>query len=151
MAQTQLPPQVVQYSIDHVSIKKIAYWLTMDTLTVSVPIIDLYVAPMAATDWHDPKAVKIGSIAALPPGARNCMDDVDKAGDPAADVSSAVCDVPLSEAGEAALAGYVKAYKTTPFKLIASTRVVAHGGDPVPAGMLAFGLRPTVTFSLFSN
>jgi hypothetical protein len=150
-AQTQLPAPVVQYTIDRVRIKKVAYWITRGGLNVAVPPIDLYVAPSAAVDELDPKAEKIGSIAGLPAGAMSCLDNVDKAGDPAAGITSAVCDVPLTDSGERALAEYVKAYKTTPFKLIAHTRIVAHGDDPVPSGMLEFVVRPTVTFSLLSN
>jgi hypothetical protein len=149
-AKTPLPAPVVQYSIDHVRIKKLAYWLTRDELNVAVPPIDLYVAPVAAVDERDLKAEKIGSIAGLPAHASNCVDNVDKAGDPAAN-TSAVCDVELSETGQAALARYIKEYKSTPFKLIAHTRIVARGDEPVPSGMLEFVVRPTVTFSLLSN
>ncbi len=150
MAQTQLPSPVVQHTIDRVRIKKVAYWLTHANLNVAVPPIDLYVAPSAAVDELDPKAEKIGSIAGLPAGASSCLDNVDKDGDSAA-LMSPVCDVALTESGQAALATYVKAYKTTPFKLIAHTRIVAYGNDPVPSGMLEFVVRPTVTFSLLSN
>ena len=45
-----LPPAVVQYTVDDVSIKKIAYWVADNTLNVPLPSVDLYVAPAAAKE-----------------------------------------------------------------------------------------------------
>jgi hypothetical protein len=145
--QTPLPGPVETYAVDHVNIDRVAYWLTNDSLNVAVPQIDLYVAPFAANDASDPKAQLIGSVASLPAHAASCADARDTHGDSAAG-NSPVCDVKLSEAGAAALASYVRDYKTTPFKLIAHTRIVARGGDPMPTGMIEFWLRLTVSFSL---
>jgi hypothetical protein len=141
-----LPSEVVQYGVDKVSIQKIAYWIMNNQVNVEIPPIDLYVASAAAKDESDPSAKLIGTIAKLPPGSQ-CTDSADPAGDKAAPSSAAVCDIKLTDAGQAALAGFVKDYKT-PFQFIAHTKVVAHGGDPLPAGDLAFFVRPTVQFSI---
>ena len=146
LSMQSLPAPVVQYGVDHVTIEKIAYWIMNDQVNVDIPPIDLYVASAAAKDENDPSAKLVGTVAKLPAGATQCGDPADKAGDPAAN-GRPVCDVPLSESGQAALAGFVKNYKT-PFQLIAHAKVVAHGGEPLPSGDLSFFVRPTVQFSV---
>jgi hypothetical protein len=141
-----LPAPVVQYGVDKVSIEKIAYWIMNNQANVEIPPIDLFVASSAAKDEKDPSAKLVGTVAKLPPKSQ-CTDAADAAGDKAAPAGVSVCDVKLSDAGESALAGFVKDYKT-PFQLIAHTRVVAHAGEPLPTGALSFFVRPTVLFSV---
>lgn len=140
-----LPADVVQYSVEGVSIKKVAYWL-QDHVDVAVPSIDLYVAPAAATRWDDPEATLLGSMAALPPNAAACADSVDSAGDAAAG-DAVVCDLKLQDSGKTALASYVKSYNT-PFQLIAHTVVTAKAGETWPSGSIDYWVRPTVSFSV---
>jgi hypothetical protein len=149
-ANTPLPPAVLQYSIDHVSIKRIAYWVVHDGLNVPVPKIDLYVAAAGAKDETDRSAVQVGSVAMLPAKAVACADSVDS--DAAAPSGKTVCDVPLTDAGQAALANFVKQAASpstqVPFQLIAHTKVTAKAGDPIPSGDLQFAVHPSVSFSL---
>lgn len=148
LSQQSLPPAVVRYGVDTVTIEKVAYWIVKNTVNVPVPPIDLYVASSAAKDERDPSAKQIGSVTMLPAKSATCADTVDSKGDPmAATTMSTVCDVRLSETGQAAMALFVKDYKT-PFQFIAHTRIVAHGGDPLPVGTLDFFVRPTVSFSV---
>jgi hypothetical protein len=148
-AQTPLPSDAVQFGISAVAIDRIAYWVAAggNTLNVATPPFDLYVAPQAAMDEHDANAVKLGSVASLPAGSDACADMVDSKGDPMAG-SQRVCDVPLTQAGQAALSDYIKNYKTAPFKIIVAATINATGGTPVPAGMLDFFVRPSVTLSI---
>src|SRR5438270_2751058 len=142
-----LPPEVVQYGVDKVSIEKIAYWV-MDSVNVEIPPIDLYVAAAGAKDESDASAKLVGTVAKLPANARACTDAADPAGDPMANTQMlSVCDAKLSDAGQTALAAFVKDYKT-PFQFIARSKVVAHAGDPLPTGTLSFYVRPTVKFSV---
>jgi len=149
-ANTPLPSAVLQYSIDHVSIKRIAYWIDLDGLNVPVPKIDIFVAAAGAKDETDRSAVQVGSVAMLPAKAVACADSVDT--DAAAPSGKTVCDVPLTDAGQAALANFVKqaANPSTqvPFQLIAHTTVTAKAGDPIPSGELQFSVHPSVSFSL---
>ncbi len=145
LSQQMLPAGVVQYTVDGVSIKKIAYWLS-NNLNIAVPQIDLYVAPSAAKDETDPEATLVGSLAMLSAGATACADDVDPKGDSAAG-GLVVCDLKLTDSGKSALAGFVKAYQT-PFQFIAHAVVVAHGGDPLPNGTIDYYVHPSVSFSL---
>jgi hypothetical protein len=146
LSQQNLPSPVVQYGVDRVGIDKIAYWVMTNTVNVEIPPIDLYVASSAAKDEHDPSAKLVGTVAKLAARSATCGDAPDPKGDPAAN-GAVVCDVGLKSDGEAALAEFAKNYKT-PFQFIAHTKVVAHGGDPLPVGTIDFWVRPTVSFSI---
>lgn len=144
--QMSFPKEAIQYGVDAVEIKRVAYWVMTNTLNVAVPAIDVYVAPQAAKDETDPKAVRLGTVASLPAKSTVCADPKDGKGDPLAN-GAAVCDVPITDAGKAALAAFAKDYKT-PFQVIAHTIVNAKAGDPLPSGSLDFYVRPTVGLSI---
>ncbi len=146
-AKTPVPNEVLNFAIDHVTISKIAYWAMKNTLTITTPPIEIYVAPEAATDEKDAKAVLLGSVASLPANSRACGDTPDAA-DPAAKMGQTVCDMMLTEPGKTALAEYVKNFKTTPFKIIAHATLTAKGGESVPSGDIDLFVRPTVRFSI---
>ena len=146
LSMQSLPSEVVQFGVDKVSIEKIKYWIMNNQVNVEIPPINLYVAASAAKDEGDPSAKLVGTVAKLPPKSQ-CTDSADTDGDKAAPSGVAVCDVKLTDAGETALAAFVKDYKT-PFQFIAHTKVVAHAGDPLPTGSLSFFVRPTVQFSI---
>jgi hypothetical protein len=143
---TPLPSPVVQYGIDHVTIEKIAYWIMTNTVNVDLPPIELYVAASAAKDQNDASAKLVGTVAKLPARSGACADAADGDKDEPSN-GAPVCDIKLDEAGQAVLAAFIKNYKT-PFQFIAHTKIVAHGGDPVPVGTIAFFVRPTVQFSV---
>jgi hypothetical protein len=146
LSQQNLPAPVVTYGVDTVSVEKVAYWIMTNTVNVVMPPIDLYVASSAAKDERDPSAKLIGSVAMLAAKSAVCADAADHdTTEPS--MGAAVCDVKLSETGQAAMALFVKDYKT-PFQLIAHTRIVAKGGDPLPVGTINFFVRPTVSFSV---
>jgi hypothetical protein len=148
LSMQSLPAPVVQYGADKVSIQKIAYWVMTNRVNVDIPPIDVYVASAAAKDENDASAKLVGTVAKLPAMSHTCADPADSAGDQAAAmVMAPVCDVKLMDAGESALASFVKDYKT-PFQFIAHVKIVAHAGDPLPTGTLAFFVRPTVEFSV---
>lgn len=146
LSRQSLPGPVVQYGVDTVHVEKVAYWIMSNTVKSPIPPIDLYVAPAAAKDETDKRAMQIGSVAMLPAKSAVCGDAADPKGDPGAN-GAAVCDLKLTPQGELALAAFVKDYKT-PFQFIAHTRLVARGGDPLPTGTLDFFVRPTVSFSV---
>lgn len=148
LSQRNLPGPVVQLGAETVDVEKLAYWIMSNTVNVPLPPIDLFVAPAAAKDENDQRAVKLGSIAMLPARSTTCGDPLDREGDAAAG-GAAVCDLKLTTPGALALAAFVKDYKT-PFQLIAHARMVARGGDPLPVGRLDFSLRPTVSFSVLN-
>jgi hypothetical protein len=146
-ARTPLPSDVVQFGISSVSIDKIEYWIAGNTLNVATPPLDLFVAPDAAADERDPTAVKLGTVASLPAKSVSCGDTQDPKGDQSSQ-GAKVCDVPLTADGQRTLAGLVKNYKTSPFKIIAHTIVTASGGTPVPAGTIDLFVRASVTLNV---
>jgi hypothetical protein len=143
-----VPAPVVQYGVDNVRIEKVAYWVATNTANVTIPPIDLFVASSAAKDQLDPSAKLIGSVASLAPRSPACADPADNAGDVKMLANGApACDVTLSDSGRAAMATFVKDYKT-PFQLIAHAKITARGGDPLPVGTIDFFVRPSVSFSI---
>jgi hypothetical protein len=144
--QMSFPKEAVQYGVDAVDVKRVAYWVMTNTLNVTVPSIDVYVAPAAAKDEADPKAVRLGTVASLPAKSTVCADPKDPKGDPLA-MGAQVCDVPITDAGKSALQALAKDYKT-PFQVIAHTVMVAMPGTPLPSGMIDFYVRPTVGLSI---
>lgn len=145
-AQTPLPDDATRFGIDAVAIDHVAYW-GANSLNVATPPVDLYVAAEAAKDETDPSAVKLGSVAPIPASSGRCGDPADTE-DPAAKSGQMVCDMPLTDAGQKALAGFVKNFRSEPFKLIVRATITAKGGDPIPEGSLDLFVRPSVTLSI---
>jgi hypothetical protein len=138
-----LPSEAIMYGINFVSIGKVEYWSSNDTLNFNTPLIDIYVAPMTAQD--ETGGTKLGSIGPIMPGGTpTCSDTHDT--DSAAGMSM-VCDMPLDSDGENALANFVKDYKT-PFQFFAHTTVSAMAGEPLPAGTLDFTVRPVISIGI---
>jgi hypothetical protein len=146
-AQNPLPDNAVRFGISAATIKKVAYWVANNTLNVATPPIQIFVAPEAAKDQNDPDARLLGTVAPLPARSRTCADTHDGDGDPAAPSGSPVCDVSLNSDGATQLESYVANYKT-PFQVIVHATVTAHGGDPIPSGMIDFSVRPTATIGI---
>jgi hypothetical protein len=153
-AMTPLPSEAVTLGINLVDLRKIDYWVVppgggAKELNVATPPIDLYVAPMAAKDEHDPQATLLGTVGTLPAGSTTCSDPQDP--QPPADPNMKgfiVCEVPLSGAGKDALGGFVKNFRNAPFQIIAHTVITVAGGTPLPSGSLDFFVQPTVALSI---
>jgi hypothetical protein len=152
-AMTPLPSEALQFGISFVDLQRIDYWAVppmngQPELNVTTPPIELYVAPMAALDEHDPQATLLGTVAPLPAGSTTCMDDVESS--PATHVSAGttVCKVKLNGPGADALGGFVKNFKSAPFQIIAHTIITVAAGTPIPSGTLDFNVQPTVQLSI---
>jgi len=152
-AMTPLPEEALSFGISFVDLQKIDYWAVppmngQPELNVATPPIELFVAPMAAVDEHDPQATLLGTVATLPAGSTTCTDDVD--GSPATSVSAGttVCKVKLNGPGADALGSFVKNFKSAPFQIIAHTIITVAAGTPVPSGTLDFNVQPTVELSI---
>ena len=146
--ETSFPPQAIEFGVDVVEVKRVNYWIDDNQLNVATPQIEIYVAPAAARDEHDAKAALLATVASLPAKSKACADPVYAKGDPKA-VGVSVCSAPLPEAGKAALAAFVKDYKTA-FQIIAHATIVAKPGDPIPSGSINFSARPTVGLKILN-
>jgi hypothetical protein len=140
--QSTFPQSAISVGINFVNIKKVEYWVVSNTLTVSTPPVDLYVAPASAKDQT--MGTLLGSISPLSPKSAACSDARDS--DSAAG-SLMVCDVTLNQAGVDALANFAKDYKTE-FQIIAHATVTAEGGEPIPAGAIDFVVRPVISIGI---
>lgn len=146
-AKTSVPDAVINSSSISVSIQKIAYWLPANTLNFPTPPVDIYVGPASANDERDSGVTKLGSVASLPAGSRACGDTADTS-DPAAKQGQMVCDMMITADGNKALSGFLKAFKTAPFKIFAHALYEAPRGSKIPGGAITVDVRPTVRFSL---
>jgi hypothetical protein len=132
----ETPPQSVDLkaevpelsSLDHqtvidVTISRITYDDTANTLNVNLPEVEIYVAPQGATSSADPSASKFGTV------------PVTLAGTTIAGGS-----VALDPAGQNAFVGFAHDFGT-PFVFIAKTTVIVPGGTPLPAGAIDIEIR----------
>lgn len=101
-----------------VSINKIAYKVTENTMNVDSPEMTVYVAPGSVMSPGDPQAQAIGTIAVVPAGTTIEEQDV-----------------LLSDGGREILAGFMKQY-SVPFNVIIGTTIDITPGDVVPTGKL---------------
>jgi hypothetical protein len=107
---------ISQQSLVDVTISKISYDVTTNTMNVDLPAIDLYVADQGASSTSDPSATKFGTVPATPAGA-----------------TLAGGSVTLTPEGQAAFIGYAHNFGTS-FVFIGRTTVVVPGGTPIPMG-----------------
>ncbi len=101
-----------------ISIDRIAYTVSENTMNVDTPELTVYVAPGSVMSPGDPGAEAIGTLPAI-----------------AAGVTVEEQDVVLTENGREILADFMKRY-SQPFNIIVGTDVDIHAGDPIPRGTL---------------
>ena len=101
-----------------ITIKRIAYEVTENTLNVPTPEMTVYVAAEGVMSPGDAGAEAIGVV---PPVAAGTTVDVQ--------------DIELTATGHDTLARYMKQY-SQPFNIIIGTDIVIHAGDEVPTGKL---------------
>ncbi len=143
--QTGFPPDAIRFGISAVTIEKIAYWVSSNSLNVATPHIDLFVAPASAQD-ETQGGVLLGSVASLPAGSASCADPADPTVDANAN-GAAICDLPLTSAGQSALAGFAKNASTS-FQILAHAQFQIVGGEPIPAGAINFTVRPAINIGI---
>jgi hypothetical protein len=98
-----------------------------NTLNVSTPPVELYVAPANITD--STKAQRIATIPAQPPGSHMMVT------------------VPLDEASQQVFSNFARDFQT-PFNLILSTTILVKSGQPTPQGRIDFTVGGTVEAKL---
>jgi hypothetical protein len=143
-SQNAFPSVAIQYGIRSVGLDKVVYWVFSNSLNLSTPPIDLYVAPDGPlTD--DSQWTRLGSIMPLNPKSTSCGDDKDQDG--AAPTGTPVCRLPLNDAGKARLATLARDYLTK-FQIIARTTLAIKAGGPLPSGTIDFFVRPTISIGI---
>jgi hypothetical protein len=106
-----------------VTVSRITYDVTANTLNVDLPLLEIYVAAEGATSTADPSASKFGTIPGTP--ARTTI---------------AGGSVALDSAGQSAFVGFAHEFGT-PFVFIAKASVIVPGGTPLPMGAIDIDIR----------
>ena len=132
LSMQSLPSPVVQYGVDHVSIKKIAL-LDHEEQRAT------WTSRPSTSTWRRrrprTRTIPAPSWSAPSPSCRRASPCTDPADSDRRRRRRRRAGVRphAHRRGQSALAAFVKDYKT-PFQFIAHTKVVAHGGDPLPVG-----------------
>jgi hypothetical protein len=110
-------------SVIDVTISKISYDITQNTLNVDLPAVELYVASKDATSPSDKSAKLFGTVPPTEHG-KTLTDGT----------------VALDPQGQEAFKGFAHNFGT-PFVFMARTKVVVPGGTPLPMGALSLTIK----------
>lgn len=113
-----------------VSVKRVYYTISENTLDVDSPPLTVYIGPEGTMAPGDTGAQAIGTIAPVPAGQ-----------------TVADADVELTDTGRDILAEFMKDYQT-PFNLVVGADVVLEAGDDLPTGKLVATVGATATAGL---
>jgi len=119
-------PELGSYSnqsVLDVTVSKITYDVTGNTMNVALPSVELFVAPMGVTTTSDPAAKLFGTVPPIP-----------------MNMNITAGNVTLDKAGQDAFVGFAHHFGT-PFVFLARSRVVVPGGTPVPTGGLSLTVK----------
>jgi len=114
---SQIKNKTQASALSKVSLQNVLLDTVQNTLTFDTPQVDLFVGPTSATSSTDTGVVPFVTLPPIPKG-----QTVDK-------------EIPTSDAGKSALAGFVKNFQT-PFRMFGRASVSLASGDPVPQGKL---------------
>jgi len=110
------------HALSQITISKITYSVSNNTMNIDLPPMNIYLAPQGVTDPNDPSAMLFGSTAAIPAGT-------DPTNQPVSLVSNA-----------SQIFGMFTSNISTPFNLIAATVVKIEAGQPVPKGAITIAV-----------
>jgi hypothetical protein len=102
-----------------VVVDSVTYEVTLNTLNVDTPAMEVYVAPMSVMDPNDPMARHVGTIPAVPAGQTILTPQ----------------NMMFTSDGKAELVSIMSTFKT-PFNLIVGSTLTVKSGTPVPSGRL---------------
>ncbi len=105
-------------SVIDVTVSKISYEITNNTLNVDLPVVELFVAGDGATSTGDPTAKRFGTTEPI-----SAMDRTPGT-------------VHMDAAGQKAIEGFAHNFGT-PFVFLGRTTVLVPGGSPLPNGAIA--------------
>jgi hypothetical protein len=129
MLKNQVPALSTATSIANITVKQIAYTVSMNTLNVDVPATTIYLAPSGVTNPNDPSAKMFGTMPPIPQ-MTTPSGTVMLAPDASATFSSFAHDLSM------------------PFNIIAATTVKVPSGSPNPSGAITITVTGTLSASL---
>lgn len=101
-----------------VTVDRVAYDVTENTLSMDSPELTLYVGPATAMTPGDPLARPVGTVAPIPAGTQPTEEEVN-----------------MTPEGRDDLREFMKDYMTE-FNIIVGAQVEIEAGDPMPSGRL---------------
>jgi hypothetical protein len=126
---SEVPKLSSATSLANLSISRIAYTVTNNTLNVDLPPMVIYLAPNGITDPNDPNAKRFGTVPTIPAGTT-----------PSGTVS-------LEPNAAATFSSFTQSL-STPFNFIITTTVEVPSGTPIPSGAIDVGVTGTLSASL---
>ncbi|MBX3161298.1 MAG: hypothetical protein KF773_35375 [Deltaproteobacteria bacterium] len=102
-----------------VTVDSVTFEVTMNTLNVDTPQMNVMVAPVSVIDPSDPQAKLIGSVAPIPAGA----------------LTDGPRSLAFTPTGKADLVATMSSFKV-PFNLLIGASLLVREGTPVPSGRL---------------
>ncbi|HXT96949.1 MAG TPA: hypothetical protein VN853_11665 [Polyangia bacterium] len=117
-------------ALSNVTISKITYSVSNNTMNIDLPAMTIYLAPDKVTDPTDPRAVPFGTTMPIP-----------KMTDP---TNQQVMLVPNASAVFSMFTSDI----SNPFNIIAATTVKIEGGQPVPMGAVTLSVTGSLSAQL---
>lgn len=114
----------------NVTIKRIAYSVTENTMNVASTPLKIFIGPQEAVSAGHPQAVELGTIEPVAPGVT--IDDAE---------------VTLTAGAQDTVRDFIGNY-TTPFNIVIGTQVPLNAGDSIPQGRLVAIVRVEATAGL---
>jgi hypothetical protein len=102
-----------------VTLDRVTWEITSNTLSVDVPVMTVYVAPASVVDRDDAQATAIGTIDGVAAGT----------------VTDGPTELTFTETGRADLAAMMTTFKT-PFHVLVGSTLLITQGDSIPSGKL---------------
>jgi hypothetical protein len=109
-------------ALSKVSLQRVIYHVTENTLNFDTPQFDVLVGPAGSTSPGDTSVYLLGVVPAIPLGSMPKEAMV------------------VTEIGKDSMSGFVKAYQT-PFQLLVHETLSFASGDPIPQGRLAVQIK----------
>lgn len=116
-----LPSSLSSQSILDITVKKLQYDVSQNSLNIDLPPVDLYLGPQGTTSVGG--AVKFATVPAIPSG-----------------VTLSNGNIPIDANANAAFEN-IGMHLGTPFVFLAQTKVVIPGGTPAPTGAMTFTVK----------
>ena len=117
-----------QSAID-VTVSQIQYDVTLNTMNVDLPAVELFVAPNGVTSTSDPQAKRFGTVPSTP-----------------SELTITSGSVTMDPVGQQAFVGFAHNFGT-PFVFIARSVVVVTGGSPLPKGAVDIKIKGQLSAS----
>jgi len=119
----QLPSSLSSQSVLDITVSKLTYDVSQNSLNLDLPPIDLFLGPQGTTKVTDPNVTRFATVPAIPHGATVTNGNI-----------------PVEPAANSVFEN-IGMHLGTPFVFLAKTRVVVPGGTPAPMGALTLTVK----------